>query len=188
MMDERDRAELLEIIRKQSFQTEGAPYVLASGKTSDYYLDCKMTTLSHPRGRELSCQIIYDIVRKMKPRPEAIGGLSIGAVPLSLGVSDRALDDDPRWILPAFVVRDEQKSHGTRKIVEGTIQPGSGVVVVDDVMTTGGSVMKAIRAAENQGARIEKVIILVDREEGGRDTLAGYDVVTLFTVSDLRAM
>lgn len=186
-MDERvDRAELLEIIRKQSFQTEGAPYVLASGKTSDYYLDCKMTTLSHPRGRELSCRMIYDIVSNMKPRPEAIGGLSIGAVPLSLGVSDLALDDV--WILPAFVVRDEKKNHGTMKIVEGTIQPGSGVVVVDDVMTTGGSVMKAIRAAENQGARILKVIILVDREEGGRETLSGYDVDILFTVTDLRAM
>jgi orotate phosphoribosyltransferase len=182
------RAELLEIIRKQSFMT-GGQWVLSSGKTTDFYLDCKLTTLSHPRGRQLACQLMYEQIKAMKRRPDAIGGLTIGAAPLSLGISDLAWQHD-EWSLPIFVVRDEQKEHGTKKEVEGSLEPGWDVVIVDDVMTTGRSVLKAIRAAKKRDARIAKVFILVDREDEDRDRkeLANYDVVSLFTVTDLRAM
>src|SRR2546423_306488 len=115
MMD--DRAELLAILRAQSLLK--GQFVLASGKVSDYYLDCKQTTLSHPKGRYLCCRLIYDRIRAMHPRPVAIGGLTIGAAPLSLGISDLALRD--QWNLPVFVVRDEQKGHGTQRVLEGSL-------------------------------------------------------------------
>jgi orotate phosphoribosyltransferase len=176
-----DRAELLDILREKSYRT--GRFELVSGKVSDYYLDCKLTTLSSPRGRQLACRLMYDRVMGMVPRPTAIGGLTIGAAPLSLGISDLASRD--RWELPVFVVRDEQKNHGTKKIVEGTVHPGSTVVVVDDVMTTGNSIMKAIVAVEAQGAKVGKVIVLIDREEGGGQTLATYDVESIFSYKDL---
>jgi orotate phosphoribosyltransferase len=179
-MDE--RAELLDILREKSYRT--GRFELASGKVSDYYLDCKLTTLSSPRGRQLACRLMYQYVRAMVPRPQAIGGLTIGAAPLSLGISDLALKDG--WELPVFVVRDEQKNHGTKKMVEGTVPPaGSTVVVVDDVMTTGMSIMKAIVAVEAHDAKVAKVIVLVDREEGGNQTLANYDVESIFSYKDL---
>ena len=93
------RAELLEILRKQSFMT-GGRWELSSGKISDFYLDCKLTTLSHPRGRQLARQLMYEQIKSLSGRPDAIGGLTIGAAPLSLGISDLAWRDG--WPLDQF--------------------------------------------------------------------------------------
>jgi orotate phosphoribosyltransferase len=120
----------------------------------------------------------------MKPRPDAIGGLTIGAAPLSITVSQMALERG--WNLPVFVVRDEPKGHGTKKKIEGDFKPGWKVVIVDDVITTGNSVLKAITAAKDSGAEIAKVIILVDREESRLDNLKDYDTDTIFTYKELQ--
>lgn len=180
-----DRAELRDILQAKSLLRGN--FVLSSGKLSDYYLDCKRTTLGSPRGLHLIAKIAFERIRRMKPRPDAIGGLTIGAAPISIAVSQLALEHG--WSLPVFVVRDEQKSHGTKKTIEGDdadIKKGVNVVIVDDVITTGDSVLKAISAVKERGAEISKVIVLIDREEGGLDNLKTYDVETIFTIKELR--
>lgn len=177
-----DRAELREILQANSLLR--GQFVLASGKVSNYYLDCKRTTLNSPRGLELTCKLILERIKTMGPRPDAIGGLTIGSAPLSIGVSQMALRT-LGWRLPVFVVRDEQKGHGTKRVIEGDVKRGWNVIIVDDVMTTGNSVLKAIQAAKEQGATIARVFILVDREEGGADALKGYQVESLFSYKEL---
>lgn len=179
-MDE--RPELRDILRKNSLMR--GHFLLSSGKTSDYYLDCKRTTLGSPRGLELSSKLILDRILRMTPRPDAVGGLTIGAEPLSVTVSQLALRV-LGWSLPVFVVRDEKKAHGTEQVVEGGVRPGWSVVILDDVMTTGKSVLKAIEAVKEQGAQVQGVIILIDREEGGQETLKEYQVESLFSYRDL---
>lgn len=182
-MDE--RAELIEILRDKSLLK--GRFVLASGKESDYYLDCKRTTLSSPRGLYLASRLLFQQIKEIqhKKHIDAIGGLTIGAAPLSIGISQLALHHN--WELPAFSVRDDQKAHGTKRLIEGGVEPGWNVVIVDDVMTTGNSVMKAIKAVEGQGARVAHVLILIDREEGGMDLLHEYDVDVLFSYKRLVA-
>lgn len=176
-----DRTELLEILRRNSLLK--GHFVLASGKESDYYLDCKLTTLSNPRGLKLACLLLFDRIRLLKRQVNAIGGLTIGAAPLVVGVSQVALREG--WNLPVFIVRDEQKSHGTQRVIEGTLKAGWGVVIIDDVMTTGNSVMKAIKAAEKEGAKIVKVFVLIDREEGGLEALHDYEIESVFSYKEL---
>jgi orotate phosphoribosyltransferase len=163
--------------------------VARHSKPEEDYLDCKRTTLSNTRGLQLVSKLLLDRVRALKlagKRVDAIGGLTIGAAPLSIAVSQLALREDG-WDLPVFVVRDEQKTHGTQRAIEGGVQPGWGVVVVDDVMTTGKSVLKAIHAVEQQEATVAAVLILIDREERGVQALHKYDVESLFSYKQLLA-
>jgi orotate phosphoribosyltransferase len=95
-----------------------------------------------------------------------------------------ALDED--WTLPAFVVRKEPKTHGRQRLIEGTVAEGANIVIVDDVITSGDSVLRAIDAVENARAHVARVIVLVDREEGGREVLHKYDYQSIFTIADLR--
>jgi orotate phosphoribosyltransferase len=175
------KAELREILRANSVLA--GRFVLASGKVSTYYLDCKRTTLSSPRGLHLTAELIFEQIWAIDPRPDAIGGLTIGAAPLSVAVSQMALGRG--WELPIFVVRDERKGHGTERVIEGGVKAGWNVVIVDDVMTTGNSVQKAINAVVEQGAHVSRVIVLVDRDEGGRDTLKKHDLHIIFSYRDL---
>lgn len=176
-----DRAELIQILREKSLLH--GRFVLSSGNVSNYYLDCKLTTLADPRGLELACKLLFDRIKAMKEPVDAVGGLTIGAAPLAIGISQLALRVGRN--LPAFIVRDEQKPHGTQRGVEGRIEAGWNVVIIDDVMTTGNSVLKAIRAAEQQGARIAKVFVLIDREEGGAELLRDYGIEAILSYKEL---
>jgi len=177
-MDPRD--ELFRILREDSLFR--GRFVLASGKESSYYFDCKLTTLSSPRGLFLACGIIRDRIRAMTTRVDAIGGLTIGAAPLVVGVSLLAQLEGEN--LPAFIVRKEPKPHGRQRLIEGSVKPGTNVVIVDDVITTGASVLKAIKEAEAAGAKVVKVLVLIDREEGADAELGKYDFERVFSLKE----
>jgi orotate phosphoribosyltransferase len=150
-------------------------FTLSSGKTSDFYLDCRKVTL-HPRGAKLIGQIILEKIKGLKV--DAIGGLTLGADPITSAVV--TLSD-----FPGFIVRKEEKAHGTKQKIEGIIEPGWNVVIVEDVATTGESALKAIKAAEDAGTKVVKVIAVVDREEGAAAALKDYDFDPLFKKSEL---
>jgi len=157
---------------------------LSSGKKSNYYLDCKLTTLD-PEGALLTGYCVLELLDEMAIKPDAIGGLSMGADPLvtAAGVVS-AIEKKP---LPGFLVRKEAKKHGRQKQIEGLDDPrGKKVVIVDEVCTTGGSTQEAIDAAEREGCQVVAVISLVDREEGGSEMLREkYNYRSIFTAREL---
>lgn len=175
------RLRLLEIVRKKAYK-EGK-FTLASGKTSDFYLDCRLVTLD-PEGLALFSRLVCAELGDAKA--VAVGGLTLGADPIAAGVALMShLLGRP---LRAFIVRKEQKQHGTAKEIEGELGAGDRAAIVDDVMTSGGSVKLAIAAVERAGAKVAKVVCLVDRQEGGSDELRskGYDFKALYTLKDIR--
>jgi len=179
------RAELADVLREKSLVR--GEFTLASGKKSNYYLDCRLTTLD-PQGALLTGYCILELLDEMKIAPDAIGGLSMGADPVvSAAIVVSAIEDRP---LPGFLVRKEAKKHGRQKQIEGIENlSGKKVVIADDVCTTGGSTQEAIDAAERAGAEVVAVISLVDREEGGSDTLrAKYNYRSIFTARELLAV
>src|SRR5438477_1526053 len=155
--------ELRDIIRQKSLRV--GDFTFSAGKKSSYYLDCRMTTLD-PRGALLIGQLILDRVRKHNIQADAIGGLTMGADPIATAVAVvSAIEGRP---LPAFIVRKEPKGHGTQKSIEGWDgKAGSRVIVVDDVCTTGDSILKAADRAEEAGYKVTAAFCIVDREEGG---------------------
>ncbi|MGD0955773.1 MAG: orotate phosphoribosyltransferase [Candidatus Acidiferrales bacterium] len=157
---------------------------LSSGKKSNYYLDCKLTTLD-PEGALVTGYCVLELLGEMGVKPDAIGGLSMGADPLvtAAGVVS-AIEKKP---LPGFLVRKEAKKHGRQKQIEGLDDPrGKKVVIVDEVCTTGGSTQEAIDAAEREGCQVIGVISLVDREEGGSEMLRQkYNYRSIFTACEL---
>lgn len=178
------RAELADLLRKKSLVR--GEFTLASGKKSDYYLDCRLSTLD-ARGALLTGYCILELLDEMGVNPDAIGGLSMGADPVvSAAIVASAIENRP---LPGFLVRKEAKQHGRQKQIEGIENlRGKKVAIVDDVCTTGGSTLQAIEAAEQAGAQVIAVISLVDREEGGSDTLrARYNYRSVFTARELLA-
>jgi orotate phosphoribosyltransferase len=181
------REELRDIIASQSLLTRPEGYVLASGKWSPYYFDLKLTTLSNPHALRLAGRLLFDKIGALVPRIDAIGGLTSGADPLVIAVSQLAIHGGR--LLPGFFVRDEQKTHGTERVIEGTVNDGMNVVILDDVITTGNSVVKAIGPVAKRGARVVQVFVLVDREEGGVQSLRdhGHSVEPIFTYSELRS-
>lgn len=150
-------------------------FTLSSGKKSDFYVDCRKVTL-HPQGAKLIAKIILEKIKGMKV--DAIGGLTLGADPITASVV--ALSE-----IPGFIVRKKEKEHGTRQKIEGIIEAGYKVVIVEDVATTGASARQAIEAAEATGAKVVKVISVVDREEGAAEALKGYDFDPIIRKSDL---
>jgi orotate phosphoribosyltransferase len=182
------KQELLELLtRKSIFQ---GSFTLASGAQSDLYIDARLTTLD-PRGAHLIGQTGWKLVKetaaKLGKSIDAIGGLTMGADPVALSIALAALADDPHSALQVFTVRKSAKIHGRQKLIEGNFAKGDFVVVVDDVITTGGSTLQAIDAIESEGGRVAFVLVLVDRQEGGRDAIEqrGHKVVALFTRSEL---
>src|SRR3984893_12347131 len=187
-----NRTALLNLIATLSFKL--GDFTLASGKKSDYYIDCRITTL-HAEGGRLSGLVLYDLIREHIPHAEAVGGLTMGADPLvsntasasawaladhneiielsqTLGVDSDLGDEDPGLaptLIHGFLVRKAEKAHGTGRKIEGFLQPGARVVIVDDVCTTGGSTITAIEAAREAGMTVAGVLCLVDREQGGRE-------------------
>ncbi|MFZ5569970.1 MAG: orotate phosphoribosyltransferase [Thermodesulfobacteriota bacterium] len=182
-MNKKER--LKQLLTEKSFQYSDTPkFKLVSGAVSQYYIDCKMTTLlSH--GKVLIGEILFEMIKSLNIK--GIGGLTLGSDPIANAVAFVAglhgLD------MISFVIRKEAKKHGTQKWIEGDMRAGDRVVVIDDVITTGGSTIKAIDRAEEAGLTILKTIVLVDREEGGRENILarGYDVEAVFTKSELRA-
>ncbi len=177
------RRELLALIRELSY--ERRRMVLASGRESDFYVDGKQTAL-HPRGALLIGRLMWERLPAFGA-VDAVGGMTLGADPLATAVS-LVSELEGRGI-PAFIVRKEPKGHGTRSWIEGgrNLSPGARVVVLEDVVTTGGSSLRAIERIEGEGYRVLGVLALVDREEGGREAIEarGYRFEALFTRSDI---
>ena len=171
---------LLEIIRQKSFLR--GQFKLASGAMSDYYLDMKPTSFD-PEGASLIAEVICGMLAGDND-VDSIGGLELGAVPIVAAVCARSWPKQP---VSGFVVRKEAKDHGTARKIDGNFKPNSRVVLIEDVTTKGGSVMQAVRAVRAQGATIKRIITIVDRLEGARDSLKaeGLDLAPIFTTNDL---
>jgi len=184
-MDTRD--ELKQIVATKSLLTRPEGYTLASGQWSPYYFDLKLTTLSDPHALSLAARLLLERISALDVRVDAVGGLTSGADPLVVATSLLALQASR--VLPGFFVRDEQKHHGTERVIEGLVSEGMNVVILDDVITKGNSVLKAIKPVEKRGAHVVRVLVLVDREEGGIKFLSdlGYTVEPIFTHSELVA-
>lgn len=178
-----DRERLLNLLVQRSY-AEGR-FTLASGAESSYYVDARLTTM-HAEGQALIGRLGLAAIRDAGWRPDAVGGLTMGADPIAYAIAHASAGTDQP--VHAFSVRKGTKGHGRGRRVEGCLEPGSRAVVVEDVLTTGGSALKACRAAAEGGATVVGVLVLVDREEGGRAALeaAGYSVRALLTTPDLR--
>ncbi|MDK9718455.1 MAG: orotate phosphoribosyltransferase [Trichlorobacter sp.] len=178
-----DREKLKAIILELSY--EKRLVTLASGRQSDFYFDGKQTTL-HAEGGLLVGKLFYEAIKDV-PGVQAVGGITLGADPIATATSIAAcLDGNP---LHAFIIRKEPKGHGTGQWLEGrkNLPPGTKVVIVEDVVTTGGSSMKAVNRAKEEGLDVLGIVSLVDREEGGRENIEaeGYWLKAIFTKSQL---
>ena len=173
------RKRLLDITREKAYKT--GDFTLASGKKSDFYLDCRMVTLD-PEGLYLMSRLILADLKDTQV--DAVGGLTLGADPIAAGVAAIShLEGRP---IRAFIVRKETKAHGTQKRIEGLVGAGTKVAIVEDVMTTGGSALEAINEVEKVGAKVIRAYCLVDRQEGGEELRKKYDVKPIFTIKDIR--
>ncbi len=161
------KARLIEIIIDKSFQyRDNPPFTLASGKTSNFYFNCKPTTLD-PEGMNLIGGILFQMLAAADVT--AAGGLTLGADALANALA--VISYQQGKPIKAFIVRKDVKDHGTKSALEGGVQSGERVVILDDVITTGGSTITAIERAKEAGLVIDRVIALIDREEGGRENI-----------------
>lgn len=179
-----DRERLLALLLERSFRT--GDFVLASGARSAYYIDCRTTT-THAEGQALIGRLGLALLADAGVRPDGVGGLTMGADPVAYAIAHASwLAGDP---VHAFTVRKEPKAHGTGKRVEGCFAAGDRVVVMEDVITTGASALRAAEAVEAEGGTVLGVAALVDRDGGGREAIEarGYPVWTLFGVAELLA-
>ena len=193
---------LLNMLARKSFRL--GEFKLSSGGTSDYYIDCRATTLD-AEGMRLSGRVFYDVIQSKKWKPRAVGGLTMGADPIVAGVAlltAQAVQtraparpkpvDTSEFLIHGFLVRKQEKTHGTGQRIEGFREKGARVVIVDDVCTTGSSTIQAIEAAREFGFEVTGVACLVEREEaGGRPAVekaaAGIEFVSIFKASEVRA-
>lgn len=177
------RQQLLQLLAEKSFRLGN--FKLSSGVTSDYYIDCRTTTLD-AKGSRLTGEVFFDEIKKRKWNPQAIGGLTMGADPIVVAISVVS------GTLHGFLVRKAEKQYGTGQRIEGFREKGARVVIVDDVCTTGASTVQAIEAAREFGFEIVGVMCLVEREEAqGRPNVekaAGEArFISIFTASEVRA-
>jgi orotate phosphoribosyltransferase len=179
-----DRARLLEVLAQRSLRF--GSFTLASGATSPFYVDVRKTSLD-PEGATLLGRLMYDAcaVDIEAGRITAVGGLTLGADPLVMALALEAFARGHR--LEAFLVRKAQKAHGTENLIEGNLSPGAKALVVEDVLTSGGSALQAIAAARAAGATVERAWCAVDRRAGGTEALAGVGVraEACFTLDDV---
>jgi orotate phosphoribosyltransferase len=167
--------EKLKKLLKETGAVRFGEFILSSGRKSDFYVDCRKVTL-HPQGAKLIAKIILEKIRGLKV--DAVGGLTLGADPITAAVV--TLSD-----IAGFIVRKKAKEHGTQQRIEGLIEKGWKVLIVEDVATSGASALQAIEAAEAAGAEVIKVISVVDREEGAAELLANYNFDPIFKKSEL---
>ena len=193
------RQALLRLLAERSFRL--GEFRLSSGGTSDYYIDCRATTL-HAEGARLTARVVLDEFDRRGWAPDALGGLTLGADPIVVAASMLSAQQaqsrtpapgsqDSRWMIHGFLVRKAEKTHGTKRRIEGFCQAGARVVIVDDVCTTGASTIEAIESARQAGMNVIGVLCLVEREEaGGRPNVekaaAGAPFAALFTARDIR--
>jgi len=195
------RQQLLRLLAERSFRL--GDFKLSSGGTSDYYIDCRTTTL-HAEGVRLTGRVFLDLIREKRWNPAAIGGMTLGADPIvtavalltSQQVQTRAPArpkpvDIEGFYIHGFIVRKKEKEHGTGQRIEGYRTTGTRVVIVDDVCTTGSSTIQAIEAAREFGFQIVGVVCLVEREEaGGRPQVeraaGGAEFISIFTATQIR--
>jgi orotate phosphoribosyltransferase len=161
-------------------------FVLASGRESSYYVDARLTTMS-PEGLATIGPLALEAIRTLGWRADAVGGLTLGADPVAYAIALASVERPP--LVRAFTVRKEAKQHGTGRLIEGPMNEGDHVVVIEDVITTGGSAQRAAEAIARAGGHVSGILALVDREEGGRDVLerAGHAVHSLTSISELLA-
>jgi orotate phosphoribosyltransferase len=175
------RRRLRDIIYENSLLKD-QEFLLASGARSNYYFDMKMTT-QDPEGANLVGEVLFDHLAQYDF--QYIGGLATGAIALMLAVCIKSWPDRP---IRGFFVRDEAKDHGTKKLIDGFIEDGASVVIVDDVTTKGDSAMKAVRAVQAHGCKVVSVVSLVDRQEGAKESFehAGIRFESIFTTDHFR--
>ena len=187
------RTALLDLLARTSFRLGN--FTLSSGAKSDYYIDCRTTTL-HAEGARLTGLAILDVLREHHLQPAAVGGLTMGADPVVSAVSIasawRAQQEGGSPLTHGFLVRKAEKAHGTGRRIEGFLEKNAPVLIVDDVCTTGASTITAIDAAREAGMQVIAAICLVEREEaGGRPALEaacqGAPFIRLYTANDVRA-
>ena len=189
-MVENIREQLRQLLLEKSVRT--GEFTLASGKKSDLYVDCRVTSFD-AQGARLIGESGWALVRAHLTAEglsaAAIGGMTLGADPISLAIGMESARQQPDRFLQVFTVRKEAKEYGAGRRIEGNFSSGDPVVVVDDVVTTGGSTLRAIDAIEAEGGKVLFAFVLVDREEGGRQALEerGVKVVSLFTRAELLA-
>jgi orotate phosphoribosyltransferase len=175
-----DRERLLELLVEKSLEVR--PVTLSSGRTSDYYIDCKRVTLS-PEGAYLTAKLMLEMIR---PDVSAVGGLTLGADPIVSSIS--VLSHQQGRGLAALIVRKEPKKHGTMNYVEGpNLESGAKVAVVEDVVTSGASLIRAIDRIASAGYQPVQALSILDRQEGGKVAieLRGFALQSLFTRDDL---
>jgi orotate phosphoribosyltransferase len=179
-----EREQLLHLLKTKSYRQ--GRVVLASGKESDFYIDCRQTSLS-AEGHRLIGRLFLQLILENFPEATAVGGPTLGADPLVSAVSLTSALEGGRS-LDAFIVRKEAKGHGTGAWIEGmaNLKEGDQVVMLEDVVTTGGSSLKAVKRTEEAGLEVLGILVLVDRQEGGRENIekAGYKLVSLYNRAD----
>jgi len=178
------RQRLLQILLVKSFKL--GDFTLSSGKKSDYYVDCRTATMD-PDGLYCIAQLFLNYIEEEKLEIDAVGGLTLGADPIVGGMV--ALSKTRPRPVQGFIVRKEAKTHGTGRPIEGNILKGWKVAIIEDVITTGASALKAVNAAKQIGAEVKVVLAVVDREEGGREEISrlGIPIYSLFTATELKA-
>jgi orotate phosphoribosyltransferase len=175
------RQALIDLIRERALRF--GDFTLASGKQAKYYLDGKQVTLDS-RGALLVAEGLLDLLAQQGPLPKAVGGMAIGADPITAAIITVA--GMRNLSLSGFLVRKESKGHGTNRFVEGPVQPGDTVAIVEDVVTTGGSSLEAIERVQEFGLRVTCVAAIIDRREGGAAAFAakGIPFSSLLTICD----
>lgn len=179
-MPHRDR--LKQLLVERSVQR--GDFVLASGARSSYYVDCRRTT-THAEGQFLVGQVCWDLLHSTGLQPAVVGGLTMGADPVAYAIAHTS------WIagepVSAFSVRKQAKAHGTGRRIEGSFEPADRVVVIEDVITSGGSALEACAAVTAEGGEVLAVLALIDREAGGAEAIeaAGHHLLTVYRISEL---
>jgi len=167
----------------EMFFSEGAilfgRFVLTSGKESDYYINVKKL-ITNPKALKLIAELMKEKTEELGVEFDRVAGPELGAVPIATALS---LETGK----PLVIVRKKPKGHGTGSQIEGEVKPGDRVLLVEDVTTTGGSVLRSAEVLEKEGAEVAAILVVVDREEGARENLADYRFVPLVTVSELFA-
>jgi orotate phosphoribosyltransferase len=177
-----------EFLSTHSFKWDPAGFKLSSGAISPYYVDCRLL-MAYPAPRQLVAELAFQAIRDLPC--DCIGGLEIGAIAIATAIADYGYRANPKREWRTFVVRKQVKDHGLGKQIEGAIRPGDRAVIVDDVLTSGGSVIKAIAIAREAGLKVEYALVIVDRgEQDGRGKVEaqGVRLLGLLSIEDLKAL